>query len=55
MPYNKSTKYLYVLRNLKDVCVSYYYHTKDKAHNQFTGDFHDFFGCWIKGEIPYGD
>ena len=43
------------LRNPKDDCVSYYYHTKGRAHNQFDGDFHDYFNSWIKGEIPYGD
>ena len=55
IPYNKSAKYLCVLRIPKDVCVSYYYHTKSKAHNQFTGHFHEYFDCWIKGEISYGD
>jgi hypothetical protein len=55
MPYNKSAKYLYVLRNPKDTCVSYYYHTKDMPTYQFDGDFHEYFNCWIKGEIPYGD
>jgi hypothetical protein len=55
IPYNESAKYLCVLRNPKDVCVSYYYHTKGRAHYQFDGDFHEYFDCWIKGEIPYGD
>jgi hypothetical protein len=55
MPYNKSAKYLCVLRNPKDVCVSYYYHVKGRAHFQFSGDFHDFFNSWIRGKIPYGD
>jgi hypothetical protein len=55
MPYNKSAKYLYFLRNPKDACVSYYYHTKGRAHYEFSGDFHDYFKCWINGEIPYGD
>jgi hypothetical protein len=55
IPYNKSAKYLCVLRNPKDACVSYYYHTKGRAHSQFDGDFHDYFNSWIKGEIPYGD
>jgi hypothetical protein len=55
MPYNKSAKYLYVLRNPKDACVSYYYHTKGIPSYQFDGDFHEYFDCWIKGEIPYGD
>jgi hypothetical protein len=55
MPYNKSTKYLWVIKNPKDVCVSYYYHLKDKPHFQWLKDFHDFFDIWIKGEIPFGD
>ncbi len=55
MPYNKSAKYLYVLRNPKDNCVSYYYHVKCLPHFQFSGDFHEFFDYWIKGEIAYGD
>ncbi len=55
IPYNKSAKYLCVLRNPKDNCVSYYYHTKSRAHNQFTGHFHEYFNFWIEGELPYGD
>jgi hypothetical protein len=55
IPYNKSAKYLCVLRNPKDVCVSYYYHVKGRAHFQFSGDFHNFFNSWIRGKIPYGD
>ncbi len=54
-PYNKFAKYLWVIRNPKDVCVSYYYHAKDKPHFQWLRDFHDYFNIWIKGEIPFGD
>jgi hypothetical protein len=55
IPYNMSAKYLCVLRNPKDNCVSYYYHTKSRAHNQFTGHFHEYFNSWIEGDLPYGD
>jgi hypothetical protein len=55
MPYNKSAKYLCVLRNPKDVCVSYYYHVKRRPYFQWLSDFHHFFNIWIKGEMPYGD
>ncbi len=53
MPYNKFAKYLCVLRNPKDTCVSFYYHSKELYN--FEGDFHDYFKFWIKGETPFGD
>jgi hypothetical protein len=55
IPYNKSAKYLCVLRNPKDVCVSFYYHSKGKPHNEWMSDFHHYFNSWIKGEILFGD
>jgi hypothetical protein len=55
MPYNKSAKYLWLLRNPKDVFVSKYYFLKARDFVQFDGDFHDYFDYWIKGEFPYGD
>ncbi len=55
IPYNKKAQYLYVLRNPKDVCVSYYYHTRHWPHYEFSGDFHEYFKYWIKGEVPNDD
>jgi hypothetical protein len=55
MLYNKFTKYLCVIRNPKDTCVSFFYHIKADSCFEFSGDFHEFFDYWIKGEIAYGD
>jgi hypothetical protein len=55
MPYNKSAKYLCVLRNPKDTCVSFFYHHRADPRFEFSGDFHEFFDYWFKGEIAYGD
>jgi hypothetical protein len=55
MPYNKFAKYLCVIRNPKDTCVSFFYHIEVDSRFEFNGDFHEFFDYWIKGEIAYGD
>jgi hypothetical protein len=55
IPYNKKAQYLCVLRNPKDVCVSYYYHTRHWPHHEFNGDFHEYFKYWIKGDVPNDD
>ncbi len=54
IPYNKFAKYLYVIRNPKDVCVSFYDHTKGRGQYQWTKHFH-YFNIWIEREIAYGD
>ena len=51
LPFNESTKYFYVIRNLKDTTVSYYNH----LNMRFNYDFHYFFKHFITGQIPYGD
>jgi hypothetical protein len=55
MPYNKFAKYLCVIRNPKDTCVSFFYHIKADSRFEFSGHFHEFFDYWIKGEVAYGD
>lgn len=55
MPYNKDSKYLCVLRNPKDACVSFYYYLKKIFTNKYDFDFHQFFIQWIDGLVPYGD
>jgi len=54
LPYNTNANYLCVFHNLKDVSVSYFYHTL-QTDPQFKGDFHEFFKYWIDGQTPYGD
>ena len=51
LPYNKSSKYVYVVQNPKDTVVSYY----NQMKFQFNYDFHSFFEHFISGQIPYGD
>jgi hypothetical protein len=55
IPYNKSAKYLCVLRNPKDTCVSNYFHDKALPDYHINDDFHDYFRCWINGKVDYGD
>lgn len=56
MPYSPEAKYIYVLRNPKDCCVSMYYHTV-RAHNTVYSEatFSDFFEIFMSGEVEYND
>ncbi|XP_022254939.1 sulfotransferase 1C2-like [Limulus polyphemus] len=55
-PYSPEAKYIYVVRNPKDCCVSFYYHTKNSPGYHFQdGTFDDFFEIFIRGETDYGD
>ncbi|RWS11019.1 Amine sulfotransferase-like protein [Dinothrombium tinctorium] len=53
-PYNPNAKYIYVARNPKDACVSFYHHHKLFREYEFDGSFHDFMLCWLNGEIECG-
>jgi len=54
LPYNPGAKYLLLMRNPKDVCVSYYHHLKQQFQLDF--DFHEFFKLWVTGkDLPFGD
>lgn len=56
VPYSPETKYIYVLRNPKDCCVSMYYHTKSiPPHRYADATFDDFFEIFMSGEVEYGD
>ena len=48
---------VYVSRNPKDACVSWYYHnlTFGKEHYGFTGDFKDMAALWRNGGTLNGD
>lgn len=56
VPYSPEAKYIFVLRNPKDCCVSLYYHTV-RAHHKTYKDatFDDFFEIFMTGEVEYGD
>jgi hypothetical protein len=54
-PYHPQAKYIIVLRNPKDACVSFYYHQSMFPCYQFEeGSFREFFKVWIKGDIESG-
>lgn len=59
VPYSSEAKYIYVLRNPKDCCVSMYYHTirASRAHNHPYAEatFDNFFELFMAGEVEYGD
>ncbi|CAN7949687.1 unnamed protein product [Ixodes pacificus] len=56
VPKNPQAKYLYVCRNPKDVCVSFYYHTcRFFCYEFLEGQFADFFEVFMNGGTEYGD
>ncbi|MGK7943478.1 MAG: sulfotransferase domain-containing protein [Microcystaceae cyanobacterium] len=56
-PYHPQAKYLYIVRNPFDCVVSFYHHTRGfiEHYNFADGTFDQFFECFIKGEVDFGD
>lgn len=55
-PYSPNAKYIYIARNPRDCCVSFYYHTKCvEAYNFSDGTFEEFFEFFISGKTSFGD
>ncbi|XP_023231875.1 sulfotransferase 1C2-like [Centruroides sculpturatus] len=55
-PYSPDAKYIYVARNPKDCCVSFYHHTKNlEIYNFADGTFDEYFELFINGKKDYGD
>ncbi len=49
-------KVVYVARNVKDVCVSYFHHYNVwKDFYGYNGDFDNYVNLFIRGELQYGD
>lgn len=50
-------KYIYVARDPRDACVSYYHFCRDSlGGNQYrNATFDQFFEEFVRGEVPYGD
>ncbi|XP_054711073.1 LOW QUALITY PROTEIN: uncharacterized protein LOC129220670 [Uloborus diversus] len=55
VPWSDDAKYIYVTRNPKDACVSFYHHTKNIPGHAFAEDFNTFFEIFIAGKADYGD
>jgi hypothetical protein len=56
-PFAADARYIYVARNPFDCVVSFYHHTRGfPQHYDFSnGTFADFFGCFMRGEVDFGD
>ncbi|GFX99608.1 amine sulfotransferase [Trichonephila clavipes] len=54
-PWSEKAKYLYVTRNPKDCCVSYFHHMKNIPGHEFKGTFDQFFELFLSGKIDYED
>jgi len=57
VPFNAQAKYVYIARNPFDCAVSFYHHTRGFVkHYEFgEGTFDEFFECFIRGEVDFGD
>ncbi|XP_075751901.1 amine sulfotransferase isoform X4 [Rhipicephalus microplus] len=55
-PRNERTKYVYVVRNPKDCCVSFFHHTRSHASYEFAdGTFEEFFEIFLDGLTDFGN
>ncbi|XP_054711382.1 sulfotransferase ssu-1-like [Uloborus diversus] len=56
MPYSPDAKYIFVVRDPRDCCVSLYYHTRNMMKfNYWDATFDDFFEIFMRGEVEYND
>jgi len=56
-PWSSAARYIYVARNPFDCAVSFYHHTHGfvKHYDFADGTFDDFFECFVRGEVDFGD
>jgi sulfotransferase len=56
-PWHADARYIFVARNPFDCAVSFYHHTRGFVrHYDFAdGTFDEFFECFIRGEVDFGD
>ncbi|XP_075555224.1 sulfotransferase ssu-1-like [Dermacentor variabilis] len=56
VPYSEQAKYITIARNPFDVCVSFYYHTKEKpSYDVPDMTFDDYFENFVRGTVSFGD
>lgn len=49
-----AAKFVYLLRDPMDVCLSFYCHLSNQMEGGYDGTFQEFFDEWVKGEIAFG-
>ncbi|KAL3783519.1 hypothetical protein HJC23_009484 [Cyclotella cryptica] len=47
-------KFIYVTRNLLDVCASFYHHLSNQKEGTYTGSFQAFVRDWMDGKVAFG-
>ena len=52
--HGKCGKFIYLVRNPLDVCVSFYFHLSHQVEGGYNGTFDDFFQEWVRGETAFG-
>ncbi|GFQ80522.1 sulfotransferase 1C4 [Trichonephila clavata] len=55
IPWSEQAKYIYIARNPKDCCVSYFHHMTNIPPYGFKGDFDQYFEFFLSGKIDYED
>ncbi|CAF3359086.1 unnamed protein product [Rotaria socialis] len=56
IPHHPKAKYVCIIRNPKDVCVSFYHFVREiPLYAHFNAKFNTFFEDFIHGNTPYGD
>ncbi|GIY63096.1 sulfotransferase 1 family member D1 [Caerostris extrusa] len=56
VPHSPDAKYIFVARNPKDCCISFFYHTRDQpGFGYWDGKFDDFLELFMAGELAYND
>ena len=54
LPQGESIKYLYIVRDGKDVVLSFYHHLSHQAEGRYEKSFDCFLDEWCEGEIAFG-
>ncbi|XP_077538488.1 sulfotransferase ssu-1-like isoform X2 [Haemaphysalis longicornis] len=55
VPFSSAAKYIYVIRNPKDCCVSFYHHTRTiPAYKFHDGTFDEYFEIFLDGRTDFG-
>ncbi|XP_054709134.1 sulfotransferase 1E1-like [Uloborus diversus] len=52
--HQKKPRIIYMMRNPKDVAVSYYHFVRMMTMTDYVGDFSNFFQDFLNDEVPYG-
>lgn len=50
----KKAKFIYLLRDPMDVCLSFYCHLSNQVEGGYDGTFRAFFDDWVNGDIAFG-